>query len=927
MMTGRARVLLLCLAALAPAALARVISYAPYSNRQSQTSIHYRGGRYFALAESTEPLSAAAQVVLYDALGMEEPRVIYPSGNGTVPIQFVAVHQNRFATANPGPDLPSILISTYTTTPPYTSFYQLSRDGGKTFTRLTALDDAPPNINAYFIEPDYGGPYSRGLSSGVFVGDTFLFVFGTTHGIFAIDRAGNVKELAPADYFLVGRDATGSRFLVRKETEVSIVDANGTMTPVGSTGVAVPVNGWITSNGSAYVQASYNLNRVLYLFRNGERALIGSGYGVFDPNIVPPPPPPLAELTFFAVPTRDYEGAWMIQRLAGNPTKLSRHTITGGPETFWSDVAAPQVEALHTASDPNLLLVQVHRPRTQQVWQFLDPALALWRVGESAPRAYDELYLNEILTKGFVHLNVDTLADGSAFVFDSGSQFPLLRCNPLCSPGGGGGGAGGGGGDVIQEWGVVRASLKQRLVLPGVARQRGAFDSYWLSDLVIHNPEDAPQDVTIRYVPTGEIQIAVIYEKTITLAPREIRVMRDVLHSLFQLEQGSGALFVDPVLSVTATARTYTRAADNGTFGFGMQAIDFLNAANPRFPVTFAGAFPGPEYRTNMLLTDTSGRGTEARLRAHGLSGAMGADDIAFSAPGNGVEQMNAIAGTLGLAANDSGGLTVQPTRGSTIVTLAAMDNRTNDPTMFPPDLPSMGVRTIPVIAHNEGANGSKFRSDLYLLNPATTPRTVTLEMKPWDQTIAPRSVPFTLLPGEARVIRDALPTLFGVNGVARLRFSSTSFATNDGVRVTSRTYNLRDDGGTFGCLVPPLNSFQSAGPGEKLEILGIVGGTEFRTNIGLVDLTQSYNGQMVEGRIRIVDQTGKELDQFPFTFATAGGMQINDVFASRGLTPPAAAIVYIEVTRGTIGAYATLVDNVTNDSTYLGASLSARPN
>src|SRR6185436_3154889 len=106
---------------------------------------------------------------------------------------------------------------------------------------------------------------------------------------------------------------------------------------------------------------------------------------------------------------------------------------------------------------------------------------------------------------------------------------------PRTSPGGG---AGGGGADVMQEWGVVRASLKQRLVLPGIARQQGAFNSYWLTDVVLHNPLDEPQKVDVHFSPLGgEVQPAVVYLKTLTLAPREIRVMKDVILSLFGLQQ------------------------------------------------------------------------------------------------------------------------------------------------------------------------------------------------------------------------------------------------------------------------------------------------------------------------------------------------------------------------------------------------------
>ena len=914
-MIGRARVLLFCLVALLPVTtFARVLSYAPYSSRASTSSIHHREGRWFALAESVPGQFAQSEVVLYDSQGNEEPRVVLSAAGQTRQITFVAVYENRFPTFAPAPSIPSILIATVETNPPTLKpIYLLSIDGGNTFTRVTELDGAVSSSN--FLEPDYGGPYSHGLTASVFVGDTFSFVFWTSKGIYAIDHAGKLKLLASSGYTLVGRDREGSRFLVRNSAnDLFILDSDGGTAPLALGAPGTILNGWITPDGAAYVQVNASGLRYLYHFRGGSQERIAPTYENGNTAMLP----------FFAVPTNDYAGAWMIRRQTGKPTTLSRHTRATGLETMWSDVSGPEVEALHTANDANLLLIQVHRPRAQEERWFLDPALALWRVGQPAPRGYDELFLNEQWTKGFTHLRVDTMADGAPFIFDSGSPIVFNGCN-ICSPGPVGGG--GGGGDVTQEWGVVRASLKQRLVLPGIARQQGAFNSYWLTDVVLHNPLDEPQRVDLRFAPLGgEVQTQVVHQKTLTLAAREIRVMKDVMKSVFELEQGGGVLYIDPATSVSATARTYTRAG-NGSFGFGMQAIDFLNAASPRFPVTFAGAFPGNEYRTNMLLTDTSGRGSEARLRAHGLSGLIGADDIAFSAASNTVQQMNGIAGSLGLTATDAGGLTVQPTRGSVIATVVAMDNRTNDPTFFPPDLPAPVVRTIPVIGHLDGANNSKFRSDVYLLNPSTNPRTVTLEAKPWDSAVVKR-LPFTLLPGEARVIRDALFTLFGWTGVARLRYSSNDgFTGTDGVRVTSRTYNIDENGGTYGSLVPPLNAFQSAGAGEKLEILGIVGGTEFRTNVGLVDLTPNANGQNAEARIHLVDQTGKEIDQFPVTFAAAGGMQINDIFNARGIAQPAAAMVYVEVIRGLIGAYATLTDNVTNDSTYLGASLSAQPN
>ena len=410
-MTRRHRLLLLCVLALAPATFARVISYAPYSNRTSMTSYHHRENRWFALAEALpgEQPNYRSQVVLYDAHGVEEPRVIYPGPLTTAQITWVAVHEKQ------------VLVSLFeTTSTSYNPIYVFSPDGGTTWKRLTDLDG---QYSDGYADVDTGGLYTHGLKAPVSVGGFFSFVIATSSGLYGVDAAANVKVLLRGDststISLAGRDRDGTRFLVRAGNLLRIVDKNGMATTLadlaGSSG-----NGWITSNGSAYVHQSVGYYRVLYLYRNGQKELIGAPEGVGDgsPGVLPYPG---TSLSFFAVPTRDYDGAWMIQRSTGKPTTLLRHTIASGKETMWSDVSGPEVEALHTGASGDTLLIQVHRPRAQAERWFLDPALAVWHVGQPAPRAYDELFLNETYTKGFVHLDVDAIAGGTPFVFDSGT--------------------------------------------------------------------------------------------------------------------------------------------------------------------------------------------------------------------------------------------------------------------------------------------------------------------------------------------------------------------------------------------------------------------------------------------------------------------------------------------------------------------------
>ncbi len=924
-MKRRLAVLSFTLFTLAVPAFARVLSYSPYSNRTSLTGFHDRNSRHFVLIESIDDsnLWNQHQLVLYDSTGSAEPRVVYPPSGETASILAAALYEPK-TTAGPV-NVPMLLVTAYFQNGDTHTLF--SPDGGGTWKNLTELRN---RYLAYTTESDLGGPYVQGLTNPIRnASDQWPFILNLSYqGVYAVSAAGLVAEVDDQPgTIVIGQDKTGSRLLLRTPAGIDSLDLNA---PGGNRKTlipAVPQNanyyGWITADGSAYVQIKHGLGRFLYLHQGGQTQFIAGQYDVT--------PPPLGsawtytywseELRFFAVPTYDFEGAWLLQRQSGRPTTLSRHTRAAGVQQMWSDVAGPEVEALIAGSSGSSLLVQVHRDRTVEMQRpFIDPALAIWRVGEPLPRHYDELYLNEEYNKGFVHVDVEKMAAGEPFVFNSGAF--QESGDVIISP------APAGGGDVIQEWGVVRASLKQQLVLPGVARLNGAFASRWLTDVTLFNPLETAQDVEVRFVALGQdVQATEVKQTTVTLQPRQIRFIPDVLHSLFSITDGGGALHFIPASGINVVGRTYSHKGETGgTFGFGMQAIDLFNAAGPRFPVTFAGAFPGQNFRTNVLITDTSGRGTAASLGAFGVTGAIGASSKTIDAPPGGILQFNSIGNALNLFSRESGGLVIHPTRGTAITTVVAIDNLTNDPTYFPPDLPASNqVRAIPVIGHVDGANGSHFRSDIYLFNPTSTTSTVSLEAKQWDSSTM-KLVSFTLLPREARTITDALPTLFGMTGLARLRYWSNTFG--DGVRVTSRTYTVEESGATYGSLIPPLNNFQIAAPGDRLEILGVTGGSGFRTNLGLVALEPSTVSGNVNIRIRVLNQSSQEIDSFSVNVPRAGGMQINDLFGSRGIPAPEAALLVVEVNDGgLIGAYATLVDNVTNDTTFLAAQLGAQPN
>ncbi len=891
--------------------LARVLSYAPYTNNVGFSAFHERTTRHFLVMESPQGRGLWDQVpdrtlVLHDTQG-GEPRVLLPP-LGTV--RAAALYESRASIGAPPVILAVVSIFGGTRT-------VISSDGGTSWKEVTGLS----NQDVYYASSpiDLGGPWVQGLNPVIRIGnDTWPFIVqSASGGVFAVSAGGEVKLVAGPHNSVRGQNAAGSKLLIAEPSPVGtsllkIVDVQGG-TPVYLDGFALTgspdaYQGWISAGGTVYIVADLIQGRVLYRWVNGQSTLIAG-----PRDAVPSPiEPPFGRdpMDFIAVPTNDFDGAWMVQRGSGEPTTLLRYTPASGLQTLWTDPSGPEVEALIAGPSGQSVLIQAHRERAfAEDLSVAHPALAVWKLGEARPREYDELYVNEEQDKGFIHVNPDTMREGSTFVFNSGLGEP--PDDPRTA--------------ALEEWGVVlQASLKQHLILPGVARLQGGFGSEWRTDVTMYNPLDTEQSVDIQYVPLYQAASSP-RTVTVTLKAYEVRFVADALQALFLLETGGGSLHFHPADGINVTGRTYSRGA-NGTYGFGMTAIDALNSAGPRLPMTFAGAFPGDHFRTNVLLTDTSGRGTAATLSAFGAFGQVGSSGSVITAEAGGTSQFNGIHGSLNILQTDAGGLVIQPTRGTAIATVVAIDNLTNDPTWFPPDLTAVQTRTIPVIGHLAGANGSQFRSDLYLFNPSHRPQTVVLEGRKWD-TRDSLTRQFTLRPGEARVIVDALHSLWNEEGIARLRYRSID--NGEAVRVTSRTYTIDESGATYGSLIPPLDTFQIAAFGDALEIIGATAGPGFRTNVGLVELSDVKTGAApTTVRIRVIDQDHHELDSFTVTLQRAAGVQINNIFASRGITPPAAALIVVEVLdEGLIGAYATLTDNLTNDTTYLGAQLAAKRN
>jgi len=935
MLLRRAVLSFALLFSVAPVLEARIISYAPVTDQFGRPAIQKRDNRHYLLFETRvafqpipqisvpfQPLPLTGSLVLHDRLGEDEPQTLLPPRTPGYRIDVAAMQTAKSGARRilAGTDFDPATGGVTTDIR-----YLYSPDGGSSWQVLSL----PPTTRiADFYRADTGGGVVRGRGAQIRIGnDTTPFVFAaqeTTAAnsritkMYALDASGSLRLLATfapqSTAMLIGSDNSDSQFLVTGSpgaggaalpNGIRLLHSDGRLQDVLLTDAVHPyMEGWITSGG-VYLESQ----------RPGQPQKISYIANAKEEVILSVPPQAGSNPVIFAVPTVDFRGAWMIRRGAAQPTALLHHRPESGLSEAWQDVRAPEVEALHVGRSGARILIQVHRPRTMANRILIDPALAIWEIGTPAPARYDELFLNEGAAKAFVSLDVDASVEGAPFVFDSAPVLALPPPQLSASPGGA---------DVVQEWGIVRASLHQQLVIPALARLPGKYGSSWKSDLVLQNSDAERLELRLRFADSSTHEQ---HSRTLTLDPKEVRLIPDALHVIFGITQGNGALFLTPPAgrSVAATSRTYNDTG-NGTYGMAAGANDVYAASSARFFLTYAGAFQGQHSRTNLLITDAGGRGTRFGLKASGPIGTIGRSDVELDVPAGGQLQINDVASWLSLG-DQRGALRYETRRGYSIASLISIDNKTNDPTLFTPDVAAGVARMIPIVAHLDGAQGSRFRTDLFLFNPSDTAKSVFMQTRPLDLSEPDASVSVLLLPHESKVIPDMYRTLFNRTGVGRLLFQSGNVADSNGIRVTARVYSLREDGGTVGSLMPALNAFQNAGPGESLEILGAVIDSRFRTNLALVDPGFRGNAQQ-RVRVEIFTSGDRKIDTFDVQVPTGGGTQITDIFTARNLAGMSNTPVILKVTpsTGQISAFATMIDNKTNDPAYLGAGLSAQP-
>lgn len=218
----------------------------------------------------------------------------------------------------------------------------------------------------------------------------------------------------------------------------------------------------------------------------------------------------------------------------------------------------------------------------------------------------------------------------------------------------------------------------------------------------------------------------------------------------------------------------------------------------------------------------------------------------------------------------------------------------------------------IATAAHLTGSGGSQWATDLAAFNPATQPASIRLYMLPRDGdngavTPVSRSVPA----GQALTLPDVVLGTFGSSSLA----GAIQICADQQLTVASRTYT-REGTKTYGFGSQATRRDSAIPSGSSRRITDLRENAAFRTNLGLTNVSRTT--ATVKVKLSLAD--GTPGGEQTYTLKPWSHVQRNRVVRDFTGANVAGATLTIEPSGGSVIAYAAIVDNSTNDSTYVEA-------
>jgi Ig-like domain CHU_C associated len=485
------------------------------------------------------------------------------------------------------------------------------------------------------------------------------------------------------------------------------------------------------------------------------------------------------------------------------------------------------------------------------------------------------------------------------------------------------------------------------LVVPAIAHADG-IGTRFQSDVRIVNASGQPIDYELSFTPSQTNGTLVGKQLPLTIGANETKGLDDLVKAWFGAgllgEAGLGTLEIRPLgganpLATFASSRTYAidsnSVSDNAncqivrcTLGQFIPALGLdkfiSNLGNDPFNrislQQVSNSLDSSGFRTNLGFVEGSGSQATMRLTLRdGLNNIL--KQVERTIPPYGHEQTS-LSAVFGATALSDGRVEVEViSAGGKVSSYASVvDNSTSDPLLvFPVQAQKVSAQhyVVPGVAEINNGPSSNFHTDMRVFNAASIPQSVALSYFPGFGASRPANVNITLQPGEVRAINNVIPSLWQLSATGGA--VAIDAPGNASLVVTARTFSRNEDGGTFGQFIPGVTAADGVGLGERaLEVLQLEQSDQYRTNLGLVEVT----GNPVT--VEILGQTGNKLTaRTEATLTPNEFRQIGLIFQQLGFTGASyqgRVSVRVIGGNGRVAAYGSVVDNKTIDPTYVPA-------
>jgi hypothetical protein len=223
--------------------------------------------------------------------------------------------------------------------------------------------------------------------------------------------------------------------------------------------------------------------------------------------------------------------------------------------------------------------------------------------------------------------------------------------------------------------------------------------------------------------------------------------------------------------------------------------------------------------------------------------------------------------------------------------------------------------RYLPAGARTIGYNDAYYATDVYLTNTGSQRSRVSITLLTRDSDASDEALVAEIEPlaaGASVLVEDAVAQVIS-NRWRSWRGGLIVCSQHPGVEVFSRIYHTDDSNTTYGQGLAGMTLDEAVQPGEVGHILALREDGQFRSNLGLMNPSQ----RTIEVFLTIYDQDGHFVNRLALDLGALAQVQFNR-FLERFADDLESGRVEISSPRGPVFAYASLIDERTNDPTLI---------